>query len=270
MKQEFQEIPINKIHTRENYRKTFNDRSLAELAQSIRQNGVIEPIIVRPNNDGFEIIAGERRFRASQLAKLVTIPALVRESSDNDVLKLQIIENVQREGVQFMEEAYALKKLRSDLSLDVAEIARMIGKSESYVYLMLQLTEMSEDAQKIASNGWIRKAVAFHISKLANTDYQSKAANDLARTKRDQLITENGAKSYIRDTFQADSERAMRKKRRSVTKADGNDFVANWKHYLVNFSCEQFETFKTVVRGRTQTEILAEAVDVVMRGGANR
>jgi ParB family chromosome partitioning protein len=75
-KAELQELPLNQIHAKENYRKTFVDKSLAELAQSIKANGVIEPIIVRPDGEGYAIVAGERRFRASQLAGLVTIPAV--------------------------------------------------------------------------------------------------------------------------------------------------------------------------------------------------
>lgn len=113
---ELKQIPINQIHAASNYRKTFNDKSLKELAASIKENGVLEPIIVRPNSNGFQIIAGERRYRASKIAGIVTIPAVVRDVADADILKLQIIENVQREGVPFMEEAYAIKKLRDDCS----------------------------------------------------------------------------------------------------------------------------------------------------------
>jgi ParB family transcriptional regulator, chromosome partitioning protein len=196
-KNEFKEVPLNQIHAASNYRKTFHDKTLKELADSIRVNGVIEPIILRPNATGFEIVAGERRFRASQLAGLVTIPSVIRDLADGDVLKVQIIENVQREGVPFMEEADGIKKLRDEMTLDVAEIAKMIGKSEWYIYMMLRLTSLSDDAQRIARNGWISKAVAWQIAKLPNTDFQTQAANDLARTNRDKLITGSGAKHYI-------------------------------------------------------------------------
>lgn len=262
-KQTLQELPINQIHTRENYRKAFSDKTLRELAQSIKENGILEPIIVRPNNSGFEIVAGERRFRAAQIANLVTMPAVIRDVADDDILRLQIVENVQREGVQFMDEAYAIEKLKNDCSLNVAEIAKILGKSDAYCYYMLNLTKMDDDARRIAEKNWISKAVAWHISKLPNHDDQRKAANDLARTKSSKLVTENGAKSYIRDTFQTDSGPKMRKTR--IQQEFGNDFVANWKKYLVSFDCEQFERFKAIVRGRTETEVLAEAVDLVMR-----
>jgi ParB family chromosome partitioning protein len=265
-KQQLLEIPINEIHAKENYRKTFKDASLKELAQSIKENGVLEPIIVRPNNTGYEIIAGERRYRASKMAGVVTIPAVVREIADADILKIQIIENVQREGVQFMEEAYAIKKLRDDCTLDVKEIAKTIGKSEGYVYYMLRLTAMSDDARVIAEKGWISKNVAWQIAKIPDTDQQTTAANALARPDRAKLITESGAKHYIADNF-GDSKRRLSKTR---VKIYGDDaYKANWKHHLVRFSCDQFEEFKKVVRGRTETDVISEAVDIVMRGATN-
>jgi len=260
--QELRDIPINQIHVRDNYRKTFRDKSLKELAQSIKENGIIEPIIVRPNETGFEIIAGERRYRASQIAGLVTMPAIVRDIAEVDILRVQIVENVQREGVQYMEEAYALAKLRDDCSLDVDEISKLIGKSTAYAFYMLRLCEMSPDARHIAEKGWISKSVAWHIAKLKDEDQQTKAANDLARTKSDKLITESSAKSYIADNF-GDSPGSLRKKRVAVY--GDNEYAANWKKYLVAFNCEQFEAFKAIVRGRTQTDVLAEAVDLVMR-----
>jgi ParB family chromosome partitioning protein len=260
---ELKQIPINQIHAASNYRKTFNDKSLKELAQSIKENGVLEPIIVRPNNSGFQIVAGERRYRASKMAGIVAIPAVIRDVDDADILKLQIIENVQREGVQFMEEAYAIKKLRDDCTLDMKEIARMIGKSEAYVYYMLKLTSMSDDARVIAEKGWIGKGVAWQIAKLESKEQQTEAANALARTKRDKLVTESGAKHYIADNF-GDSSRKMSKQRVKVYGTD--EYKANWKHHLVRFDTDQFVDFKKIVRGRTETEVLAEAVDCVMRG----
>lgn len=263
MRSEVRDIPLNQIHAKDNYRKTFRDKSLAELSASIKKNGVLQPILVRPNESGFEIIAGERRFRASQLAGKVTIPAVVREVADEDVLTMQIVENVQREGVPFMEEAYALKKLRAEKTLDVKEIGKLIGKSDQYVYYMLQLCEMSDDARTIAEKGWISKGVAWEISKLKGEEEQTRAANDLARTQAGKQITVSGAKNYIRDNF-GDSATRIRKER--VAKfGPGSEFTANWKHHLVRFDCDQFERFKAIVRGRTETDVLAEAVDLVMR-----
>lgn len=267
-KQELKEIPINQVHPDSNYRKTFNEKTLKELAASIKQNGVLEPIIVRPDVKGFAIVAGERRFRASQIAGMVTIPAVIREIADADVLKVQIIENVQREGVPYMEEAYGVRRLRDECTYDVAEIAKMIGKSDSYVYMMLRICNLSDEARIIAEKGWISKPVAWQIAKLTSPAFQTQAAEDLARPKRDKLITESGAKSYIQEHF-GDDPRALRRRRVEKFGTGSNDYAANWKHYLVRFTIEQFEKFKGVVRGRTETSVLSEAVDIVLRGGQN-
>lgn len=265
MKTELREIPLNQIHAKNNYRKTFRDKSLQELAASIKKQGVLEPILLRPNNDGFEIIAGERRFRASQLAGKVTIPAIIRDVLDEDVLVMQIVENVQREGVPYMEEAYALQKLRNEKTLDAKELGKLIGKSDAYVYCMIRLCEMSDDARTIAEKGWISKGVAWEISKLPNTDFQTEAANALARTNSTKLITISGAKSYIATQF-GDNKRKLSKER--VAKfGPGSDYTANWKKYLVAFDEKQFNHFKRIVRGRTETEVWSEAVDLVMREG---
>lgn len=266
MKQEFKDIPVNRIDVEENYRKTFDEKSLAGLVRSVRKNGVVQPIVVRPNGDRFTLIAGERRLRASKLADKVTIPAVIRDLTDQvEILELQLVENIQKEGVHYMEEAYGLQKLRDKGALDIKEIAARVGKSDAYVYMQLKVATMAADARRIAENGWISKGVAWQIAGLASESDQIQAANDLARTKRDKLVTTNGAKNYIADTF-GDSAAALRKKR--VAKSgptSHDDFAANWKHHLVRFSPEQFIAFKAIVRGRTEVAVLAEAVDAVMR-----
>lgn len=163
-----------------------------------------------------------------------------------------------------MEEADGIRKLRDDCVLDVTEIARTLGKSDAYVYMMLKLTSLPKEVQDIARNGWITKSVAWEIAKLPNTDYQIQAAKDLARTKSGNQISANSARFYISEHF---GEKPSRKRSGIAKVNGGNDFVANWKHYLVRFTSEQFEAFKKVVRGRTETNIIAEAVEAVMAGG---
>jgi ParB/RepB/Spo0J family partition protein len=260
----FANIPLNQITVVENYRKTFNEAGLKSLAQSIKKNNVLQPILVRPVDDGYAIIAGERRFRASQMAGLVTIPAVVRDIKGEDVLRQQIVENVQRENVHYMELAHAIKRLRDEGDYDMDEIARIIGKDKNLCYSLLSLTKMHSEAQRLCSNDWISMRVAFHIAKLTDEEQQSKAANDLARTGgKDLRITENGAKSCIRDTF-GDGSRRMRKQRVGMF-GSKSDYASNWKYFLVRFTGDQFEHFKKIVRERTETEVLSEAVDLVMR-----
>lgn len=263
---ELKNIPIDKIHVASNYRKTFDDQQLKELSQSIKENGVLEPIIVRPSQPGrYLIIAGERRYRASKLAGLVTIPAVVRDIGDGEILKLQLIENVQRVGVPFMEEAYGVQQLREEHSLDVAEICKILGKSEPWAYQMLSLTKMHGEAQRLAANGFLSKSVALLIARLQNEEDQCQAASDLARTTKTKLVDLRFARKYIEQKIVANGKPIMRTRRNYTQRQNGNDYIANWKKYLVAFDCEQFERFKKIVRGRTQTDILAEAVDLVMR-----
>ena len=269
MNQQLAEIPLNQIHTISNYRKTFRDKSLNELAASIKANGILEPIIVRPKGKHYEIVAGERRVRASLLAGLVTIPAVIRDVSESDFLRLQIIENVQRENVPFMEEAYAIKKLRDDLSLDLDEIVKIIGKSQAYVYYQLRLCEMSDEARSIAEKGWISKSVAWEIAKLPDKDQQTQAATATARPSASRLVSVSGVKNYIRDNILKNSAGSM-KKNRVASGGRASSYAQNWRYYLVRFTADQFSRFKDICRGRTETNVLSEAVDIVMRTTGDR
>lgn len=262
MAERLEYIPLNRIAIADNYRKTMSEKSLKELAASIEQYGVQEPILVRELVDGsFELIAGQRRFRASESIGAVTIPAIVKDIAPDRILALQIIENVQRENVPFMEEADALRQLRDEQALDGAEIAKLIGKSEWYVHYMLRLTTMPENAQTACREGKIKKSVAFLIARLPNADVQSQAATDLARSQKGKLIGERAARHYIENTFGK-----QRKRRQSrVVKEFGNDFAANWKKHLLDFDAEQFEEFKRIVKGRVEIGVWSEAVDCVLR-----
>lgn len=262
----FQEIPLDQIKISTNYRKTFPDDSLKGLAQSIKENGVIEPIIVRPNGKGFVVIAGDRRFKACKIAGLPTIPAIIRDISDADALKVQLIENVQRENVPYMEEAYGLQQLRDDHALDVAELCKILGKSDAWVYQGLQLARMAGDARRIAEAGWLSKSVALVLSRLPNEEDQNKAANELARTNKSKLVDLRFVRKYLEVNFSGKTGK-YQPRRNAIQKANGNDFAANWKKYLVNFESVQFEYWKSIVRGRTDVATLSEAVERVMMRG---
>ena len=260
------ELPLNKIKTSaRNPRKNFDEKTLKELAESIKANGVIEPIIVRRNGSAetYEIIAGERRFRAAVRAGLVTIPAVVRDESDAGALKIAIIENLQRENISFMDEARAVGTLREELSLDVREIVKILGKSEPWVYNHLTILKMDAAAIEAADAGEISRAVALEIAKL-KPEHQPLAAANLSR--KGTKVTLQKAQAWIREEFSGTTAKARIQK--SALQKSGNDYQAIWKKYLADFSCQQFQEFKRLIRGRTETEIWAEAVDCVMRDAA--
>ena len=162
----FQDISLSRIQeSKTNPRRTFDETKLAELAGNIRQHGVLQPILVRPlpgGEDGFfELVAGARRYRASQLAKRETIPATVRELTDTECLELQLIENLQRADVHELDEArgYAgLMQLQPN-TYTVETLAEKIGRSEKYVYARLRLTHLVEEIQQEIGRASCRERV---------------------------------------------------------------------------------------------------------------
>jgi len=139
-----------------NPRRTFADTELGELADSIRQRGVIQPIVVRAikgAQDRYEIIAGERRWRASQLAGLHEVPIVPVEVSDSDALEIMIIENVQREDLNAMEEAQGYHALADEFKRSQEDIAKIVGKSRSHVANMMRLTKLPAEVQALISKG---------------------------------------------------------------------------------------------------------------------
>jgi ParB family transcriptional regulator, chromosome partitioning protein len=139
-----------------NPRRTFSDTELGELASSVKQHGVIQPIVVRPvkgAQDRYEIIAGERRWRAAQLAGLHEVPIVPVEVSDADALEIMIIENVQREDLNAMEEAQGYHALADEFKRSQEEIAKDVGKSRSHVANMMRLTKLPAEVQAFIANG---------------------------------------------------------------------------------------------------------------------
>jgi ParB family chromosome partitioning protein len=134
-------------------RKTFNPESIAELCQSIKEHGVIQPIIVRKGLKGYDIVAGERRFRASIEAGLETIPAVVKTFSENQMMEIALIENLQREDLNAMETATAYKRLMDTFNLTQDELAIKVGKSRPHVANFLRLLQLPSRVQNYVSDG---------------------------------------------------------------------------------------------------------------------
>ena len=139
----FQYLAIDTIHeSTTNPRATFEQSKLEELAQSIRQHGLIQPITVRPNASGFEIVAGARRFRAAQLAELFSLPARIVELTDAAAMEWQLVENSQRVDVHPYEEAQGFQRLLDLPGYDVGALVEKSGKSASHIYARLSLLQL--------------------------------------------------------------------------------------------------------------------------------
>ncbi len=148
-------------------RTRFNDAALDELAQSIISNGVVQPIVVRRQGDRFEIVAGERRWRAAQRAGLRKIPAAIKEVSDDKLLELALIENIQRQELNPIEEANAYRKLIDNIGLTQDAVATSVGKDRTLIATTLRLLKLPEDIQKLIED---EKLSAGHGRALLLTD----------------------------------------------------------------------------------------------------
>ncbi|GGH29921.1 ParB/RepB/Spo0J family partition protein [Paenibacillus segetis] len=148
------EIPLNQLRANPYQpRKTFDEEAIRELAESIRQHGVIQPIIVRSVMKGYEIIAGERRFRASQFCGKSTVPAVVRTFTDQQVMEIALIENLQRENLNAMEVAVAYQGLMDQFQLTQEELSLKVGKSRSHIANFLRLLSLPEEVKEDVSRG---------------------------------------------------------------------------------------------------------------------
>lgn len=160
-------------------RKIFDDNALEELSLSIKEHGVFQPIIVKKSIKGYEIIAGERRVRASKLAGLTTIPAIIRDFNDNQMMEIALLENLQRENLNVIEEAIAYKSMIEKLNLTQEELSKKVGKSRSHITNILGLLRLPKDVQKMVIHGKITMGHARTLSKLENEEKIMELANKI-------------------------------------------------------------------------------------------
>ena len=174
----------------------FNEIELDELADSIRQHGVMQPIVVRQNSGGYELIAGERRWRASQRAGLTDLPAIVRDLDDQQVAALALIENIQREQLTAIEQARALARMRDQFSMDQTALAAMISSSRSNVANLLRLLNLVKDVQSMLEEGRLEMGHARALLPLPE-NMQQKAAEDVLRSRLSVRQTETLVKRLL-------------------------------------------------------------------------
>lgn len=161
-------------------RKVFDEEKLQELADSIKEHGVFQPIIVKKSSiKGYEIIAGERRVKACQMIGLTVIPAIVRDFSDEEMMEIALLENLQRENLNAIEEALAYKKLLDSLSLTQEELAVKLGKSRTYVTNMLGLISLPEEVKDMIIDNKISMSHARVLSKMSDKDKVVELANKI-------------------------------------------------------------------------------------------
>jgi len=192
-------------------REDFNQQSIEELAQSIKEKGVIQPLLVRRKGDNYELIAGERRFRAVNSLGLKEIPAIVRDVSDQDSLELALIENIQREGLNPIEEAHAYRHLIDKFQVSQEKISEVLGKARVSITNTLRLLKLPHEIQEEMKKGRISFAHGRALLEIEDENQQRRLAQDtiakgLSVRELENLIKSNRPKSIKRSIGQGQRE----------------------------------------------------------------
>ena len=190
-------------------RKNFDEEALKELANSIKEHGVFQPIIVKQSIKGYEIIAGERRVKASIMAGLTEIPAIIRDFNDTQMMEIALLENLQREDLNAIEEANAYKKLQETLSVTQEELARRLGKSRSHITNMIGILSLPESIQTEIINNNISMGHARVLSKMSDLSQQQELVDKIVKegisvrqleemTQKPQIVKVNPQKQRVK------------------------------------------------------------------------
>lgn len=205
-------VPISKIKTSSvQPRKDFTQESINELAESIKQQGILQPLIVRKRGDEFELISGERRWRAAQIAGLDKAPVIIRDVDDRTALEIALVENLQRENLNPIEEAEGFAKLIETFNLTQEEAAAKVGKNRATVANALRLLKLPPDIQALLKKGNITTGHAKAILSLENPDLQKVAAEKVVKEQLSVRQTEDLV-NYLLHSTQTTHKPAKKKK----------------------------------------------------------
>lgn len=189
-------VDINKLRARTDQpRKNFDDDSLRELAESIKVDGIIQPIVVRKVDDIYEIIAGERRFRASKLANITKVPVVIKNVNDRKVRELALVENIQREDLNPIEEAISMKTLMDEYQLTQQELSEIVGKSRSYIANNLRLLTLSDYIKEFLISGDLSPSQGRTLLSLSSEEERKKYLDKLLAKEVNIRDVEKKAKS---------------------------------------------------------------------------
>lgn len=188
-------------------RKLFKEAELSELSDSIKQNGILQPLLVRKKGTKYEIVAGERRYQAAKLAGLEEVPVIIKDISDAEVFKLALIENLQRADLSPLEEARGYKQLIKERSLTQDEVAKLVSKSRSAVTNTLRLLDLPEEVQQFVEDGLITAGHARAILAVPSPEGRVKLAQKVVDEKLSVRQTEN-----LAPLFSVNEETVVRKR----------------------------------------------------------
>jgi ParB family transcriptional regulator, chromosome partitioning protein len=200
-------------------RKLFDPEKLEELANSIQQYGVIQPIVVRRLSAGFELVAGERRWRASQKVGLRVIPAVIRDYSDAEMMEIALIENLQREDLNPMEEATSYKRLMEEFGLTQEEVSKKLGRSRSLIANTVRLLQLPDVIQEYVSRGTISMGHAKPLLALPVIDQQIRLATQVV----EEDLTVRDVEELVRTALTKKAKPPKKEKRRELSLMDAEE-----------------------------------------------
>jgi ParB family chromosome partitioning protein len=211
-------------------RRTFNEAAIEELTRSVREHGIVQPLLVTREGERFRLIAGERRYRAAQRAGLRTVPAVVKElAQEGDALQLALVENIQREDLNPIEEAVAYQQLHQEFGLTQEEISRRVGKERSTVANFLRLLRLPDSVKKLLAAGQLSMGHARALLALDNARKQEQLAERVVRrdlnVRQTELLASGGVKAEKKkekpkDVFTLDAEEKLTRTLRAKVEID--------------------------------------------------
>ncbi|MDP4179884.1 MAG: ParB/RepB/Spo0J family partition protein [Bacillota bacterium] len=192
------ELKINDIEPNKGQpRKYFDDEKLNQLADSIKQHGIVQPIIVKKEDGVYRIVAGERRWRAARLAGLVKVPVVLKDLTNKEIMEIALIENIQREDLNPIEEAEAFDKLIKEYNMTQDEVAGVVGKSRSAIANTIRLLNLNNIIKEYLINGSLSSGHARAILPIDDKDLQIKIAEEVIKNSLNVRDTENLVKKYL-------------------------------------------------------------------------
>ncbi len=198
-------------------RRQFDETALKELADSLKQQGLVQPILVRSYAGRYELIAGERRWRAAQIAGLATIPAIVRQLDDRSVAAVSLIENIQRKDLNALEEAHALQRLRDEFGMTQEAVAKSVGRSRSAVTNLLRLLELHDEVKKLLEQGQIDMGHARALHSIA-AQQQPRIAQQVI----DKGLSVRATEALVREQLQGNKSKTDKQRKAGSQSDDPN------------------------------------------------
>lgn len=249
-------IDVNKIIPNKNQpRKIFDDKALEELSQSIKNYGIIQPITVRKiYDDIYEIVAGERRFKAVKLLKMETIPAVVIEVKEEESAAMALIENLQREDLDFIEEAYAYERLIEDFDLNQTQLAEKLGKSQSTIANKMRILKLPESAKQKLREGGLSERHARALLKIEDEELILSIVEKVINKDLNVSETEKLVNSIAEDI----NQKKMRDKRYV------RNFI-NYKIYINTIKNAYNEIVKTGIDAKFEQDESDEYIEIKVK-----